>query len=191
MERPILDRNLDGSTFRNYYYLKEELVAFCRQNGLPVSGGKPELTERIARFLDTGEVLPPKPKKSRAAGVDVLTEDMVIGENFVCSEASRAFFKERLGKSFTFNVPFQQWLKANSDKTCGDAVAAYQTLKAQRKTEKTEIGAQFEYNTYIRDFFAANSDRSLTDAICCWNYKKQQPGHNRYEPEDLIALEQR
>ena len=28
----------------------------CRENGLPTSGGKQELTERIAFFLDTGKV---------------------------------------------------------------------------------------------------------------------------------------
>lgn len=39
-ERPALDRSLDSKTFRDFYYLKEELVSFCRENGLPVSGGK-------------------------------------------------------------------------------------------------------------------------------------------------------
>ena len=58
-ERPDLDKSLDSKTFRSYYYLKEELTAFCRQNGLPVSGGKLELTERIACFLDTGRVTAP------------------------------------------------------------------------------------------------------------------------------------
>ena len=52
-----------GMTFRNFYYLKQELVEFCRENALPVSGGKIKLTDRIACFLDTGKVLP-----SRAAG---------------------------------------------------------------------------------------------------------------------------
>ena len=35
MERPNLDKNLDSKTFRNYYFLKEELVDFFRKNGLP------------------------------------------------------------------------------------------------------------------------------------------------------------
>lgn len=52
-ERPALSRETDSATFRSYYYLKEELVDFCRQNGIPTSGGKIEITERIARFLDT------------------------------------------------------------------------------------------------------------------------------------------
>lgn len=40
MERPVLDKNSDSKTFRDFYYLKEELVEFCRENGLPTSGGK-------------------------------------------------------------------------------------------------------------------------------------------------------
>ena len=52
-----LDKNMDSKTFREFYYLKEELVNFCRDNGLPVSGGKIELTERIAYFLDSGKIL--------------------------------------------------------------------------------------------------------------------------------------
>ena len=36
-ERPKLDKNLDGKTFREFYYLKEELVGFCRRYGLPTS----------------------------------------------------------------------------------------------------------------------------------------------------------
>ena len=59
MERPILNTQLDSKTFKEFYYLKEELVNFCRENNLPTSGGKIELTERIAYFLDTGKVLPP------------------------------------------------------------------------------------------------------------------------------------
>lgn len=64
-DRPVLNKHLDGNTFRSYYYLKEELTAFCRQNDIPASGGKLELTDRIAHFLDTGEIsaASKKPKK--------------------------------------------------------------------------------------------------------------------------------
>lgn len=44
-KRPDLNKQLDGNTFRSYYFLKEELVGFCRKNGLPVTGGKIELTD--------------------------------------------------------------------------------------------------------------------------------------------------
>lgn len=37
MERPILNKELDSKTFRNYYFLKEELVNLGRENGMPTS----------------------------------------------------------------------------------------------------------------------------------------------------------
>ena len=55
-DRPKLTKELKSKDFLEYYYLKEELVQFCRNNGLPSSGGKQELTERIAYFLDTGNL---------------------------------------------------------------------------------------------------------------------------------------
>lgn len=58
-----------------------------------------------------------------------------------------------------------------------------------KKRSKTKIDKQFEYNTYIRDFFADNRGKSLDEAIKCWKYKKQLPGHNRYEKSDLDVLD--
>jgi len=55
-DRPKLDKSLDAESFRQWYWLKDELVQFCRENGIPPSGGKTELSERIAHFLETGEI---------------------------------------------------------------------------------------------------------------------------------------
>lgn len=188
-ERPELNIELDTVTFRSFYYLKQELIDFCRENRLPASGSKAELTDRIAYFLDTGSVLKPTAERKTAVSIGTLTEDTVIEPNIVCSEKHRAFFSEKIGKSFSFNVLFQKWLKANTGKTYGDAIRAYYRILEEKKQTKTEIGGQFEYNTYIRDFFADNPGKDLHDAIVCWNYKKGLPGHHRYEQSDLCALD--
>lgn len=187
MTRPPLSRTLDSQTFRSFYYLKEELVDFCRQSSLPTSGGKLELTERIAYFLDTGEALSAATHHTRTPDVGLISESTKIEPNFKCTEKHRAFFKEKIGDSFSFHVGFQKWLKSNTGKTYGEAVAAYYETLAEKK-RGTTIDRQFEYNTYIRDFFADNRGKSLSDAITCWKYKKSLPGHNRYEPSDLAAL---
>ena len=190
-ERPALDRQLDSKTFRDYYYLKEELTAFCRENALPVSGGKQELTERIAAFLETGQIplkIKTGPAKRKRPDTEI-TPDSIIEPGFVCSEKHRAFFKAHIGKGFSFCVDFQKWLKANSGKTYREAIAAYHTITDEKKSCRTAIDRQFEYNTYIRDFFADNAGKTLEDAIRCWKYKKSLPGHNRYEESDLSALE--
>lgn len=187
-ERPKLNIKLDGQTFRSFYYLKEELVAFCREYNIPATGGKIELTDRIAHFLDTGEILEVSSTKKKNIIAGTITEDTIIEENIVCSEKHRAFFVERIGKNFSFNVLFQKWLKSNAGRTYGEAIKAYYEIIEEKKNGKSKIDKQFEYNTYIRDFFEDNKDRSLREAIICWKYKKSLPGHNRYERSDLSAL---
>ena len=187
-ERPDIDKRMGSAEFRNYYYLKEELVRFCRQEGLQTGGGKCDLSERIAHYMDTGVKLASKGKTRSAARTDNLTEDTMIGNNFVCSESCRAFFRERIGEWFKFNVQFLYWLRSNAEKSYGDAINEYHRIADERKRSKPPIGKQFEYNTYVRDFFADNKEKSLRDAITCWRYKKSISGHNRYERSDLEAL---
>ncbi len=190
-ERPALDKKLDAKTFRNFYYLKEELADFCKANGIPSTGGKTELTERIAHYLNTGEILSPVPMHKKKASGSIITEEAVIESDFVCSENRRAFFRDKIGKSFSFNVAFQKWLKSNAGNTYGQAIEAYGKIIAEKKRKTTVIDKQFEYNIYIRAFFSGNPEKSLDQGIICWKYKKSLPGHNRYEKSDLDALDSR
>lgn len=188
-ERPALDKHLDSKTFRDFYYLKEELIDFCRKNSLPTSGGKLEITDRIAYFLDTGKILSAGAAKKKVIIIPSISEETKIETDFVCSEYHRAFFKEHIGNGFSFNVAFQKWLKSNPGKTYKEAISAYNKILEDKRKGKSQIGKQFEYNTYIRDFFADNQGKSLVQAIQCWKYKKRLQGHNRYERSDLVALE--
>ncbi|MDX8046221.1 DUF6434 domain-containing protein [Gracilibacillus sp. S3-1-1] len=188
MEKQIINKNLDVHTFRNFYYLKEELITFCKQEDLQATGSKEELTNRIAHYLETGEKIRAKRSPKQRKNIDKIDLESKIEENFVCTEAHRAFYKENIGKSFSFNVLFQQWLKQNAGKTYQDSITAYYQILENKKNNKTKIDKQFEYNTYIRDFFHDNKDKSLKDAITCWKYKKSIPGHNKYEKGDLKFL---
>ena len=187
--RPELTTRLSGDEFAKWYWLKEELEDFCRDNGIPASGGKVALAERIREYLDSGVVKVRTAARKKPSGTPaVITLDSVIEENFVCSEKHRAFFREQIGSSFSFNVKFQKWLKSNPGKTYRDAVDAYHEIKKAGKNTRKEIDRQFEYNTYVRDFFEHNKGLSLDDAIRCWKYKKSLPGSNRYEDSDLEVL---
>ncbi len=167
-ERPDLNLELNVEIFRQFYYLKEELVEFCRKNNLQTTGSKTELTERIAIFLESGKRTRTnhETRKSQSIGKSTSGEikvDDIIEENFVCSEKHRAFFKEQIGKSFSFNVAFQKWLKSTAGKTYADAIAAYHQILQEKKTNgKGEIEKQFEYNTYIRDFLPRTKERRLS-----------------------------
>lgn len=187
-ERPLLTKELDAKAFREYYYLKEELIEFCRQESLQTTGGKIELTERIAHYLETGERIYAKKESRKSYDVGFLTLDTYIEPNFVCSQTHREFFKNVIGSKFSFNVLFQNWLKENAGKTYRDAVAAYHQIQEDKKSTRTIISKQFEYNTYIRDFYDDNPGETLKHAIACWQYKRNMPGHNRYEKSDLTVI---
>lgn len=190
--RPKLEKGLDSEVFREYYYLKDELVEFCRKEGLQTTGGKIEITDRIAHYLKTGERLVSKKSYSSSTSytgsIGIITLDSRIEPNFKCTEKHRAFFKEEIGAGFKFNVAFQKWLKENTGKTYQDAVDAYYEIQKMKQTKRTTIDRQFEYNTYIRDFFDDNKGRPLSEAIACWKYKRSLSGHNKYEKEDLKIL---
>ena len=155
------------------------------------TGSKSELSERIAVFLKSGKRTRAEHKTQKTQSTGEIKPNNIIEENFVCSEKHRAFFKEQVGKSFSFNVAFQKWLKSNAGKTYADAITAYHQILQEKKSAKGkgEIEKQFEYNTYIRDFFAANKDKTLEQAIKCWKFKKSQKGHNKYEDSDLAVLQ--
>jgi SAP domain-containing new25 len=55
LERPPLSPSLDAVEFRRWYWLKQELVDFAKQEGLSASGDKPNLANRIALFLGGAE----------------------------------------------------------------------------------------------------------------------------------------
>jgi len=189
MDRPELKLGLKGSDFKQYYYLKEELVSFCKEHNLQKTGSKIDLTNRIATFLDTGEKTTSASLKKNMDNASGLSLDTILGENFPFSQANRYFFQEHIGKTFTFNVLFQNWVKANPDKTVKEAIEAYKQIQIDKKKNGTTIDRQFQYNRYVRAFFLENKDKTLDDAIKCWKYKKSLKGYAEYSKEDLIALE--
>ena len=75
-QRLKLSRAPAGAASRSFYYLKRELADFCKESGLPASGSKIELTDRIAYFLDTGKVQKPSTERKTAVNTGTLTEKM-------------------------------------------------------------------------------------------------------------------
>lgn len=189
------DMNLSKQTnkdiFLKTYYLKKELVKFCRENHLPTSRPKQKLTQIIYEFLDGKKInLEEQEKKIRIKTNSAITKNSIIDENYANDEKHRAFFLEKIGKHFKYNTPFMNWMKENKGKKIyQDAIDEWNRIYELKKSGfKYEIGSQFEYNNYTRSFFEANPNLSKEDCIKCWNYKKTKPGNHKYEKEDLEIL---
>lgn len=190
--RPELNKNINPDEFSNYYWLKEELIGFCKSNGLPAGGGKADISDRIVHFLRTGEVRSVKVarRKQTQLTADQLSPEAKIPEGYKNDQVHRTFFTALIGEHFKFNTAFMNWMKTHAGYTYSEAVDEWKRIFEEKKQgKKTVISSQFEYNQYTRDFFAATTGFSRHDAIKCWKYKKSLPGHNRYEDSDLSILE--
>lgn len=186
--RPNLTKQISVEKFREYYWLKEELQTFCRENDISASGSKIEISNRIETFLLTGEIKVPirKLKKKEEPQV-ALSLETVITENHRCSQHVRAFFKTIIPK-FHFSTYIQNFFKNNVGKTYQDAVTAWDEEETRKKdpSYKNNIAPQFEYNQFIRDFYADsnNQGKSCDEAIAAWKDIKKRPGSNKYRAND-------
>lgn len=185
--RPNLTKDISVESFRDYYWLKEELQSFCRENGISASGSKIEISDRIETFLLTGEIKKPIRKSKVNKKIKLQTDlslDTVITENHRCSQDVRAFFKTVIPK-FHFSTYIQNYFRNNVGQTYRDVINAWYEEEERKKdpSYKKKIAPQFEYNQFIRDFFAdpKNQGKSREEAIEAWNEIKKLPGSNKYK----------
>ncbi|MCP4536144.1 MAG: SAP domain-containing protein [Chloroflexi bacterium] len=180
--RPALNDQISLLDFRAFYWLKSELIAFCQRHGLPTTGSKTSLAERIVVFLSTGEMRRPRiERRAWAKMPDRFSHDTVVGPNWRCSQELRAFFVAEIGPQFHFNGVMRDFIKKDGvGKTLQDAIDAWHQEK-RRPRAKTEIAPQFEYNRHVREFFKQNPGKTLHDAISAWNEKKAKRKGDKQE----------
>lgn len=194
MTRPNIQDIKTGEELKRWYWLKEELVNFCKQKRLSYFGSKFDILERLATALDNGFVeteeiagkIPPTSTFNWARSL--LTLDTIITDSYTNGPNTRKFFKQHCGDTFHFSIPFMRFMKNNCGKTLQDAVNEWHRLNEQRKDKnfKTEIPPSNQYNKYIRDFFADNPTMTIAQARHFWKLKRSLPlGKHIYEKSDL------
>jgi SAP domain-containing new25 len=168
IRRPELSIGLPAKEFAAWYWLKEELVAFCRMNGVSPSGTKLELVERIKTFLE-GKPVRAKTSIMRRLGAmpPDFTLDTVIGEGWRCNPHLGAFLREATDGSFRFNAEVRKLIHHGHGKSLADVVACYRkSVLPGRK--KAAIPTQLEYNQHFQDYFQANPGATREQAIAAW-----------------------
>ena len=179
---------------KRWYWLKQELVDYCKRTQLSYVGTKFEILERIAVALDKGiaetekTTSKKKPTSKFIWSKSTLRLDTVITDTYTNGPNTRKFFKHHCSDKFHFSIPFMDFMKNNCGKTLQDAINEWQRLNEQSKDKnfKNEISASNQYNKYIRDFFADNPDLTIEQARHYWKLKRSLPlGKHVYEKEDL------
>lgn len=106
-KRPELHVGLKPEIFREYYYLKSELQAFCQKQGLAISGSKALLNERVEHYLRTGKSLANKTSGKKKLRNEELSQDSLIEENIVFSEVHRAFLNKNWERRLFLKLLFK------------------------------------------------------------------------------------
>ncbi len=192
MDKPILNKEISLEDFNDFYWLKEELIQFCRTMGISSTGGKIEIANRIRIYLSTGKIVKQVKNTHKITSKfdwanEVLTKNTVITDSYKNGENVRNFFIQEIGSHFKFNVIFMKWMKENIGKTLGDAIIEWKRIEALKKDRNyvSEISPQFEYNRYMRAFLKDNPNLSSKEAMKFWKLKSAQRGSIEYDKKDL------
>jgi hypothetical protein len=184
MSRPELNVQISAADFEDFYWLKSELIDFCRANNLPSSGSKDDLTRRIKEFLVTGQVLPPDKRSTPKGSMpNIFTSDTVIGPGWRCSQALRAFFEAEIGSQFHFDGVMRDLIRHGEGRTLQEIIEIWYRAKQNPHAEK-EIAPQFEYNRFFRAFFKANPGATRQEAVAAWKEKRAKR-YTEQNEEDL------
>lgn len=167
------------------YYLKQELIDFCKELEIPYSGfSKLELEAQIKSYLKTGRILFKALPKITNLELPIVLEG-IISPNYKNDLKHREFF-QKYNPKFKYNIRFLAWIKENKGKKTYKEALDFYNKTQDLKNE--EIAPQFKYNTYIRDFFKAFPNKTKEEAIKCWNYKKNIKGNHTFEVNDIKML---
>jgi len=175
MQRPALSKALAAAEFKSWYWLKSELQAFCRSQGIGTGGSKEELTARIVAHLSS-EVQRPTRRVKRVAATQMPAEfaiETVIGDGWRFTRALRRFFEFHIGKSFRFNEPLRTFIKTGAGHTLGEALALYRKSLA---VGPRPIAKQFEYNSHMREYRRLNPKSTHAEAVSAWWVKRGKAG---------------
>jgi hypothetical protein len=145
-QRPLLDSAISLDDFCSFYWLKEELVTFCREHHIPSTGSKEAINTKIKEFLATGtykqgksgeegEIASKRPKRTNSLQ-EPLSVSTIITEGYRSDQAHRAFFQSIIGPHFHFTVHFMNFMKENIGKTYQDAINEWYREKELQKDRR-------------------------------------------------------
>lgn len=193
--RPEIGTIRSGRDLKRWYWRKDELIPQARALGLKSTGAKFTLLDRIAHFLDTGEKALPDDAAPKASSRfdwhgEVLSPTTLITDNYRNTQNVRRFFQATLGPSFKFNIAFMEWMRANTGRTLGDAVQAWENITGEKAAPgaRTRIKAHNQFNQYTRDILDDHPELSMDDVRRIWARKIALPsedGRHVYHPSDL------
>jgi hypothetical protein len=184
VKRPPLIVGLETDEFGRHYWLKAELLEFCRDHRLSTAGSKRELEAGIARFLETGERTERVQRTKRAAMPEMFTLETVIEDGWWCGEALGAFLETQVGRGFRFDGAMREFVRHGEGKTLQETVAYWHESRVTARARKP-ISEQFEYNRFTRAYFDEHPGANRQQVIAAWYaHRNREPDSSQDSASD-------
>lgn len=173
--RPSLTLGLSEPEFIRWYWLKEELEAFARENNIRATGSKVVLTDRIGAALAGRKFVEPTPV--RRTGGQQLSEPLLpttlIPAGQRSSQIVRAWMLEQIGPGFHFDAAMREFFaQSDGTKTMQDAVDHFHGTRDQ---DIQSIDGQFEYSRFTRTWHQENPEGSRDELLKAWRVYRDTP----------------
>ena len=110
LDRPELSRGMTASEFASWYWIKTELVAFCRILGVSARGSKPEVAARILAELGGTQAPKATPRRPRGRMAESFSLETTIGVGWSCNPRLGKFFQSECGRTFRFNAAVRMFI---------------------------------------------------------------------------------
>lgn len=188
---PPLSSALTAKRFQAHYYDKKTLIQFCRLVGLPISGSKSMLNQRIVHYLDTGKIMS-GPKLMRCGIADsesgLSIDKPVI--HYKSDAATRCFLETHVTGFKRFSAKVQKDIKMALNQevsiTYGDVIKMYhQHLADQADAKKRHQIRQVthdacQYNQFAIDY-AYDDEQKMHSLKAAWSLVRHAAGPKTYK----------
>lgn len=170
--RPEPDEVSDEATLRRWYWLRAELAQMAKHRGVSTSGGKTQLTDRLADHFAGRAHAPAASSPARQDRLPpMLTAATRIEPGQRCTQRLREWCTAQVGSGFAFTGPVRAAVD-RGDTTLGEVVELW---RATRHARTTQIGPQFELNRFARAWHADNPDGAHAAMLSAWHIHRNTP----------------
>jgi hypothetical protein len=196
---PLLPEHEQIALSESMHFMKmAELQEGCRILGLPDSGKKGELIEKIMMFIRTGKTmsLPTIPDQSRArhhAPQDLRPNALMLYGSYKNDAVTRAFFKTLIGSHFHYTAFGVDWL---NDRWIAGKPPTYQEFadywiaeSERRKKKRKEPKKEWRFINFMQEMQITHPTASKDDMMAAW--KTAQAQNAQRARRTLIAIAER
>lgn len=175
MDRPTITSATSPEDITDWYWKVADLRLIAKRLGVPSSGTKGQLVERLRATLAGEAVTGQRTSRPGAEMPTPLSPSTVVPAGARMTRQVRAFMIEQVGPGFRFDATMRDFFAAPDDRTLGDAVELWWSSRGRRR----EISPQFEYNRFTREFWASHPDGTREQLREAWNTYKELSASQR------------